>query len=63
MTLSGEREVGVSGRALGFSPLSFPSLANRSVRKTGRRARPDTPTSPSRALAMGGLSPGFGGGS
>jgi hypothetical protein len=44
MTLVGERGVGVSGRALGFSPLSFSSLANRSVRKTGRRARPDTPT-------------------
>jgi hypothetical protein len=44
MRLLGGRGVGVSGRALGFSPLSFPSLADRAVRKTGRRARPDTPT-------------------
>jgi hypothetical protein len=44
MTLSVERGVGVSGRALGFSPLSYVALAEWSVRKTGRRVRPDTPT-------------------
>jgi hypothetical protein len=46
MTLLVGGGVGVSGRALGFSPDAFSSLAELVGRKTGRRARPDTPTPP-----------------
>jgi ATP-dependent helicase Lhr and Lhr-like helicase len=48
-------EEGVSDRALGFSPDGGESLAEPAGRKTGRRARSDTPSSTPPAAGTGGI--------